>query len=122
METLGIKCEGNSMYPEIKDGEIVCIEKIDNFDTLTEGSIVLFQRFSKLILHRIIKIDRGYCFVKGDNESEVDVVKKSNILGVKVDSNIENGISASFNIILDEKYFFDVTINKGILETIEYKG
>jgi len=83
----------NSMYPEIKVGNLVIIEKCSK-DQINENDIIQFRVQNKVIVHRIVQIDynekgeRIY-ITKGDNNEAVDEtkIKDYNIIG-KVVGNI----------------------------------
>ncbi len=80
----------DSMYPEIKRGDAIILEKIDNksIETLEKGMIIAFEENNQIITHRILSIDyengTEYITTKGDNNATKDVTKKEkdDIIGI----------------------------------------
>jgi len=78
------------MYPEIKRGDAIILEKIDNknIETLEKGMIIAFEENNQIITHRILSIDyengTEYITTKGDNNATKDVTKKEkdDIIGI----------------------------------------
>lgn len=62
---------GNSMYPAIQDKDIVIASK--DYE-LQVGDIIVFMHHDKKICHRIIRIQSGYIYTKGDNNPNGDVL------------------------------------------------
>jgi nickel-type superoxide dismutase maturation protease len=62
-------CTGNSMYPTIKNGEIVLVDK--DAEIIEVGDIVLAKHPAEMlseIIKRVERIDeRGHYFLVGDN-------------------------------------------------------
>lgn len=84
---LKLKFAGNSMYPTIVDDSIVLIKKKGDIQI---GEIyVYFDTMSptdRLVCHRLIKIDNGMFYFKGDNRDIIDVpISIDSIIGVVVD-------------------------------------
>jgi hypothetical protein len=65
---------GTSMTPQIKEGEIACMEKYDGVSALRVGMIVQVYYSEKLpsVLHRIVAIDRNRILTAGDNNHYYD--------------------------------------------------
>ena len=82
----------DSMYPALKKGDAVFIEKVDskNRDKLKKGDIVAFEEDGHIITHRILAIteeeENTYIITKGDNNSTKDVTKKTkdDIIGIVI--------------------------------------
>ena len=80
----------DSMYPYIKKGDAVLIDKINDKqkDKLKEKDVIAFKEDGNVITHRIIKIEKDkentYYITKGDNNSTKDVTKKTkdDIIGI----------------------------------------
>lgn len=80
----------DSMYPEIKKGDAVILEKADeeNLKTLQKGMIIAYKEGDQVITHRILTIEeiegKTYITTKGDNNSSKDVTKKTkdDIIGI----------------------------------------
>lgn len=80
----------DSMYPELKKGDAILLEKIDDEkrNSLEKGMIIAFEEEGKIITHRILSIEKEdeieYIITKGDNNSTKDVTKKKkdDIIGI----------------------------------------
>lgn len=76
-----------SMEPKIAYGDMVLVEKTDDYDELKVGDVLVFRHGDKVMLHRIIDInhvDGSYVFkTKGDNNNTEDnwEVTEKNIIG-----------------------------------------
>jgi len=70
-----IRAGGNSMYPFIKKGTVLIIEKVE-FSTLKKGDVVVFKGGEKLIAHRLIRFvkteNAKLLLCKGDSRSSYD--------------------------------------------------
>jgi len=79
--------KGKSMLPFIKGEDIVRIAPIET-KRISPGRVVAYieQVNQKLVIHRIIEINNGQCWIKGDNtySSAISWVPYSSILGVVV--------------------------------------
>ena len=75
----------NSMIPEFKVGDIAVTYKKD-FNNLEVGDVITYLNDNKIIIHRIIDIEKDYIVTKGDNNSSADNVQinKQNYLGVLI--------------------------------------
>jgi signal peptidase I, archaeal type len=79
-----------SMVPNINKGDVVIIEKLtdEQMNNLSVGEIIAFEYDKKIIVHRIIKIDKKsnkYVYqTKGDNNDDPDAgyVEQSQIKGI----------------------------------------
>lgn len=76
---------GNSMFPILKDGDLVTIEKGHQYNL---GDVVAYFMVVddklKIIVHRIVLKRRDYLLTKGDNNNFIDNIKVKNtmVLGV----------------------------------------
>lgn len=77
-----------SMEPSISTGDSVLIEKIDKYDKLKIGDILVYRYDKKVIVHRITEINNeegNYTFkTKGDNNKQEDiwVIDESKVIGI----------------------------------------
>lgn len=78
----------NSMYPEIKKGDVVIIKDKD-VKNIKKGEIIRYKMDGYYVIHRVVKISedkKGHLeFVtKGDNNNNIDLypVKESQVAGV----------------------------------------
>jgi len=81
----------DSMYPEIKKGDAIIIEKLNshNEDKLVKNTIIAFKDEDTIVTHRILETEiteDGELLIttKGDNNSTKDVTKrkKDDIIGI----------------------------------------
>lgn len=78
-----------SMFPNIKVGDIVIIEKIDkNYEKIEVGDIIAYSRSNVTVVHRLENMveedGKRYYYTKGDANKDIDnyVIKEEEILGV----------------------------------------
>lgn len=78
-EGFSISVEGVSMMPLIKKGDIISIMSQSEYAL---GDVILFNYKSDgFLLHRILKIEEGRYFCKGDNSFRLEDICKDNIVG-----------------------------------------
>ncbi len=67
------KIEGDSLYPLVKEGEVVLCMKLFNFNKIKINDLVLFNhKINGFMIKKVTAInDKGY-FVKGENPSSYD--------------------------------------------------
>ncbi|HEY8395366.1 MAG TPA: signal peptidase I [Bacilli bacterium] len=76
----------DSMEPTIKVGEIITIKSVP-FSDIEEGNIIVFwsQEYQRYICHRVVDIEDGKLFTKGDNPRagiDKEFVTEKNYFGV----------------------------------------
>lgn len=76
-KVIKLKVLGNSMYPVIRNGEIVDIVN----ETFGVGDIILFRYKNTLIVHRLLKVCNNEYFCKGDNSFRIEKISFSDIIG-----------------------------------------
>ena len=69
---------GKSMYPLLNKKMKIKIIQKEQYDI---GDLVLYSKSNRIILHRIIEINRTACRVKGDNTLSYDVIRTRQIIG-----------------------------------------
>lgn len=116
-----IRAVGDSMMPTIQNGEIISIFSFKKPEEIKIGSIILFQRYSLFLIHRVVELINGYCLVKGDNETEVDAVRIKNIIGLNKDISTMNQkeMRTFTKDIKVNKRIFRFKVVNGLLETVE---
>lgn len=83
-----VSVASESMYPNIKLGDVVIYKKINDMSKLKKGDIIVFIKNNLVIIHRIYSIDMidstTYITTKGDNNVLVDdwVVTDEDIIGI----------------------------------------
>ncbi len=78
-----VKALGLSMSPFIKNEDILTISPFDYSDAF--GKVVAFEipKRNKLIVHRIVKVNKESFTIKGDNILTIDgIISRDGILGV----------------------------------------
>ena len=95
-----LSVDGISMLPILHPGESI---KVCAKDEYTVGDIlVFFYKDDSLLAHRLLKVENGRYFCKGDNAFRLEDIEKSNIVGaVMLDNDVNNTpdfIAASYSI------------------------
>ena len=90
---------GYSMFPFLKNGDIVTIKKC-GIDEFKIGNVIVFKNGNKLIAHRLIKfakVNNKKCFIlKGDSCSKKDKIITEDFVVGKVVSFFKKGKEKSF--------------------------
>ncbi len=117
-ETGGVKIrlEGNSMFPTLTNGQVVSVYPI--VDDINNSDIVLFIRKEMLILHRVIKQYNNRIILKGDNEDEINVVSRDNIIARYSNCEITDNSNKVIKTVCDNSIIMFI-IDNGILEKIK---
>ena len=69
---------GVSMEPYMKEGDSVTVKKYDDYSV---GEVLVFLYKGELLIHRLIKIENGRYFCKGDNALRLEDMTLPNIAG-----------------------------------------
>ena len=92
--------EGTSMLPILHPEDRIQVCAKDDY--ITGDILVFFYKNDILLVHRLLKIENGRYFCKGDNSFRLEDIKKDAILGVVTQVSDENNtpefISASYSI------------------------
>lgn len=79
---LTLRAEGQSMWPLVRDGELVVVHPIEG--PLVLGDVVLVELGGRLVLHRVIALTAAGCITKGDAVAAPDPpIPHAHILGVR---------------------------------------
>lgn len=78
-----------SMYPNIKKGDVIIVERLNKAEqsTLVEGETIIFEHDNVVIIHRLVRIlevnGELYFYTKGDNNEAEDgwALTHSDIIG-----------------------------------------
>ena len=73
-----IKIEGVSMNPYFQDDDVVTLEKKNDY---IPGDVLVFIYKGTLLIHRLIKIENGRYFCKGDNAFRLEDMTLNDIGG-----------------------------------------
>ena len=84
-----IAIASGSMYPQIKRGDVVIIEKIsDDYNKLEIGNVIAFKYNDVIVVHRVVNIisekDEYYFYTKGDANNNDDnfAISEDMIIGI----------------------------------------
>lgn len=79
--------EGKSMFPLLREGDVVFIKKVGSRD-IKVGDIIVYEYNGKYIIHRVIEVihynNRVYYVTKGDNNPIADPYYKPGVPYSKV--------------------------------------
>jgi len=70
-KTISIPTKGYSMWPTIKDGEKVVIQRLSR--PVREGMVIVVKADDNNLVHRIMKKDGDIIITRGDANSECDL-------------------------------------------------
>ena len=75
-----------SMWPEIKEGDVVLLEGVDGIDGLHVGDVIAFRHDGGLAIHRIVRIDGEQLTTRGDaNTREDNPISFDDVIGRAVE-------------------------------------
>lgn len=79
---LCFKALGSSMFPFVRNGDMVTIKKVKS-DTLLVGEIVFYEKDGSFCLHRFLKRNsKNEIITKGDNQPILDTpISSEDVLG-----------------------------------------
>ena len=91
------------MEPTLYDGDLITI---NSFDDYFEGDILVFiYKHGDLLVHRLLKKEKGTYFCKGDNSFRLEDIKKEQIVGrvslvngLKIESWTSEKIELSYRV------------------------
>lgn len=103
-DRLRFRALGSSMFPLIRNGDLVTIKPVDP-DDLSTGDIIFFEKNDSLILHRIIEEEKfkGKFTTKGDNMPICDHAVNSNEILGKLTGIERNGKIINLDTSLNKK-------------------
>jgi signal peptidase I len=107
-----ITVQGVSMLPVLKHGDVITIQKQDNYRI---GDILVFTyKSNELLVHRLLMIKNNKYYCKGDNALRLEDIKHEQIVG-KVLSKVYNEKSDEIRcskLKLKIICYFSLQINK----------
>jgi len=78
---------GYSMYPSIKNGDLLVVAKKGSpYYDPEIGDILVYRYKNFYVAHRLIHINGDIYFLKGDNNDYVERVKEENIVGEVIET------------------------------------
>jgi signal peptidase I len=97
-ETIFFICNGASMAPLFKPGDLLCCRK-EKFENVCLGDIIIVawkndKKHTEYIVHRSVSIKPDYLTTQGDNnlEPDVQVVTKKNFVGLVTSFSRQNRV------------------------------
>ena len=77
-----IRVSGSSMYPTLFNGDQITIERRDEYAI---GDILVFiYKKQELLVHRLIRKEKGIYYCKGDNAFRLENIAFEKIIGVVI--------------------------------------
>ena len=76
---INIKVSGNSMFPALKDGDLIDIQKKEKY--IIGDIIVFLYEDTELLVHRLVAKSNGYYLFKGDNAFRIEKANANSIIG-----------------------------------------
>lgn len=77
-----LRIKGNSMYPFLRNTRDLVVLRTPRTDELKPGAIFLFQWEGRYTLHRLIKIENGEYWMRGDHNRTYEKVVADNIIAI----------------------------------------
>lgn len=110
--------DGNSMYPTLKDGDSLLVEKVSyHFSDIKRFDIVVFPHFDKdknkevYYIKRVIALPGETVLIK-DGKIYINGIVLEENYGYYSNGQVMNGYDASEDIILDENEYFVMGDNR----------
>ncbi|WFO76330.1 signal peptidase I [Desulfurococcaceae archaeon MEX13E-LK6-19] len=106
--------EGKSMFPLLREGDIVFIKKVSPED-IHVGDVIVYEYRGKYIIHRVIKVihqnGKTYYVTKGDNNFVIDPYYEPGVPYDKVKGKV---VEIGDNTVLKIPYigYYTLWINK----------
>lgn len=69
---------GVSMLPTMKEGDLVTVRRAKSYEI---GSVLVFHYKGELLIHRLLKIENGRLFCKGDNAFRLEDLPIEDVAG-----------------------------------------
>ncbi|MBQ9162094.1 MAG: HPr-rel-A system PqqD family peptide chaperone [Clostridia bacterium] len=86
-----ITVTGVSMEPSLREGDVVTVRRADSYDV---GDILVFRyKSGELLIHRLLLINDGRYFCKGDNALRLEDVEYGQIAGKVIKRNGEEPLA-----------------------------
>jgi hypothetical protein len=104
-DRIRLPVQGNSMYPVLKEGQTVSIEKLDARTKLRPGEVYAFKSGGDLVAHRFVKMSAGRAVFAGDNRAFPEAVERHDIVGhcevrrIAVLSSVLSGINVLLAVV-----------------------
>ena len=88
------RAEGSSMYPAIRDGELITVGRVTAAD-IVRGDVLLCRQSARLLAHRVVEVaahgSRHVLWLRGDAKSACDMPIALSDVVAKVLSVTRNG-------------------------------
>jgi phage repressor protein C with HTH and peptisase S24 domain len=66
------RVEGYSLFPLLKEGEVVLCSKLFSFSTIKVNDIVVFKKYNVVMIKKVKEINSKGYFVQGENPDSID--------------------------------------------------
>ncbi|MDC0932677.1 S26 family signal peptidase [Arcobacteraceae bacterium] len=66
------RVEGYSLFPLLKEGEVVLCSKLFSFSTIKVNDIVVFKKNNVVMIKKVKEINSKGYFVQGENPDSID--------------------------------------------------
>ncbi|MDD3324369.1 MAG: S26 family signal peptidase [Sulfurospirillaceae bacterium] len=66
------KVKGDSLYPLLKDKEVILALKVTSFFSFKIGNIVIFEKDGKAMMKKVKRIEKDGVFVEGTSPYSAD--------------------------------------------------
>lgn len=117
-DAVQLRVRGNSMYPCLREGDIVLLSPFEDAD-IKPGVVVLFAYGESHLLHRVIFRKDDKLIIQGDNVfSHVEKVKMNNVIAVMKQYKKKNGKVMSSDSCVWKLCLFRNRIRKQIKKII----
>jgi len=75
---MNVTVTGVSMLPTMKEGDLVTVRRAKSYEL---GSVLVFHYKGELLIHRLLKIENGRLFCKGDNAFRLEDLPIEDVAG-----------------------------------------
>ena len=118
-----LRVDGISMLPILHPGDSIRVCAKDEY--AVGDILVFFYKDDSLLVHRLLKVENGRYFCKGDNAFRLEDIEKQNIVGaVMLDHDANNSpdfIAATYSISrIFRKMAYNPEKTKSSAEYVEY--
>jgi hypothetical protein len=79
--TVILSVQSNSMYPILKKGQTLAVNRLDGKAVLKPGGLYVFLLNGILAIHRFAVMHRGKALFSGDNSASIEHVARIDIVG-----------------------------------------
>lgn len=81
---MNVTVSGVSMNPTMFEGDRVTVRRIESY---TVGDVLVFRYKGELLIHRLLKVENGRFFCKGDNALRIEDLPPEDVAGKVIQLN-----------------------------------